>query len=147
MNRTTIMGYLGAEPEERFTEQGQKLIRLRIADSQWKKGGTETIWWNATYWGDHPLIKHMKKGSAVIVTGEVEPPRVYTDREGQPRSSADLRVSDISFSPFGKKEEGASAGGSMSAGLDTESSFGSFGAEAGTAPAAAGAVADSDVPF
>ena len=44
----------------------------------------------------------MKKGSAVIVIGEMQKPEIYTSRDGQPQVSVNMTAEIIKFSPFGK---------------------------------------------
>jgi single-strand DNA-binding protein len=44
----------------------------------------------------------MKKGSAVMVFGEIQKPEIYTDREGKPQISMEMTATHLQFSPFGK---------------------------------------------
>lgn len=101
-----IAGHLGADPETRFTPNGQKVTTLRIATNTRKSGKDETVWWRVTIWGERfdKMMPYLKKGSAVIVIGEMGKPEVYTDKEGRPQVSLDLTAEIIRFSPFGKSE-------------------------------------------
>lgn len=106
MNQLTIMGRLGFDPDTRLTSSGQKVTTLRVATNQWRGGKAETLWWRATIWGEafDKMISHLKKGSSVIIAGEMSKPQIYTDREGQPQVTLDMKVHNISFSPFGRGE-------------------------------------------
>lgn len=106
MNQLTIMGHLGADPEVRFTSSGQKVTTLRVAENQRRGGKDETLWWRITIWGEHldKMISFLKKGSAVIVTGEMAKPEIYNDREGQPQISLNMTAHHVSFSPFGRSD-------------------------------------------
>jgi single-strand DNA-binding protein len=109
---------LGADPETRFTPNGQKVTTLRIATNTRKSGKDETVWWRVTIWGERfdKMMPYLKKGSAVIVIGEMGKPEVYTDKEGRPQVSLDLTAEIIRFSPFGKSErsEGSASSGHSS---------------------------------
>ncbi len=114
MNFINIAGHLGADPETRFTSSGKKVTTLRVATRTRKGGQDETIWWRVTIWGDQfdKMMPYLKKGSPIVVFGEVQKPEIFTDREGKPQISLDITASLIQFSPFGKPEgkEGAAAG-------------------------------------
>lgn len=102
-----IAGHLGADPETRFTPSGQKVTNLRVAVNIRRSGKDETIWWRVTLWGDRfdKLLPHLKKGSGVIVIGEmVQKPEIYTDREGRQQISMEMTAEIIRFSPFGKPD-------------------------------------------
>ena len=52
------------------------------------------------------MMTYLKKGSAVVVVGEIGPPQIYTDREGKPQVSLEITAEIIRFSPFGKPDRG-----------------------------------------
>ncbi len=111
MNHATVAGNLGADPEVRFTSGGQKVTTLRVAARARKD---ETIWWKVTIWGEQfdKLISYLKKGSSVVVVGEVMKPEVYTDREGKTQVSMGLVAFQVTFSPFGRGKSGEESGAS-----------------------------------
>ena len=107
MNQLTIMGHLGADPEVRFTSSGQKVTTLRVAENQRRGGKDETLWWRITIWGEQfdKMISYLKKGSSVIVTGEMSKPEIYNDRDGKPQISLNMTAYHVAFSPFGRSEK------------------------------------------
>lgn len=107
MNFIQIMGHLGADPETRFTPSGQKVTNFRVATTSRKGGKEETVWYRVTVWGDRfdKMIAYLKKGSAIIVSGELNKPEIYTDKEGRPQISLEVTADTIRFSPFGKGEK------------------------------------------
>jgi single-strand DNA-binding protein len=127
-----IAGHLGADPETRFTPSGQKVTSVRVATNARKAGKDETVWWRVTIWGDRfdKLMTYLKKGSAVIIIGEMGKPDIYTDKEGRSQISLELTAEMIRFSPFGKSERGEQSPANSSASSSfpqAESSFaGSF---------------------
>ena len=106
MNIIEIFGHLGTDPEVRFTTSGLKVTNLRVATNVRKKGKDETVWWRVTIWGDRfdKMITYLKKGSAVIVVGEMDKPEIYTDKEGRPQVSLEMTAEFLRFSPFGKPD-------------------------------------------
>lgn len=107
MNTLYIAGHLGADPETRFTANGQKVTTLRVATKSRKSGKDETIWWRVTVWGDQfdKMLTYLKKGSSVMIFGEMHKPEIYTDKNGQPQASLSMTAFQVSFSPFGKSEQ------------------------------------------
>jgi single-strand DNA-binding protein len=103
MNHGMIAGHLGSDPETRFTSNGQKVTTFRVGCRSRKD---ETIWWRITVWGDQfdKIMPYFKKGSSIIVQGEVAKPEIYTDKEGKPQVSMGITAHHLAFSPFGKKE-------------------------------------------
>ncbi len=151
MNNISIAGHLGADPEVRFTSTGKKVTTLRVACRS-RKGQTEsTIWYRVTIWGEQfdKMVSYLKKGSAVIVTGELQKPEIFNDREGKPQISMDVTAHNIQFSPFGKPASGGGSPqqpGQESQALPKETGPGTpFGAFQETA--AKGATYDDEVPF
>lgn len=107
MNMIQIMGHLGADAETRFTPSGQKVTNLRIATSVRKGGKEETVWYRVTIWGDRfdKMLPYLKKGSGLIVVGELNKPEIYTDREGRSQIALEITAEFIRFSPFGKGDK------------------------------------------
>ncbi|MBI5346607.1 MAG: single-stranded DNA-binding protein [Chlamydiae bacterium] len=101
MNIIHIAGHLGADPETRVTQSGHKVTTFRVGTKTRKN---TTIWWRVTVWGDQfdNMIQYLKKGSAVMVVGDVSAPEIYTDKEGKPQVSMQITAIQLMFSPFGK---------------------------------------------
>jgi single-strand DNA-binding protein len=118
VNFIHIAGNLGADPEVRFTTSGKKVTTFKVASrSRRGKNGEEmTIWWRVTVWGEQfdKMISFLKKGSAVMVYGDVHKPEIFTDREGKPQVSLEITAAHLEFSPFGKP--GGQAEGQQAAG-------------------------------
>lgn len=111
MNQTFIAGHLGADPEVRFTSSGQKVTTLRVGAKARKD---ETIWWRVTVWGEQfdKMIAYFKKGSSIIVFGELSKPEIFTDRDGKPQVSMNITATNLLFSPFGRSDaQGAQSQG------------------------------------
>lgn len=113
MNLLQIAGYLGDDPEERYTPSGKKVVSLRVAARIRHNGRDDTLWWRVSVWGDRydKMIPHLKKGSSVIVLGEMGKPEVYVSKEGEKRVSLTMTADILRFSPFGGRSEGAGGRG------------------------------------
>ena len=103
MNHAMVAGHLGSDPETRFTSSGQKVTSFRVGCRSRKD---DTIWWKITIWGEQfdKMLPYFKKGSSIVVHGEISKPEIFTDKEGKSQISMQLTASHIAFSPFGKKD-------------------------------------------
>ena len=131
-NKITIVGYLGRDPELRYTPQGTALCKMSIATSEKRKnvaGEMEehTTWFRVTAWGRQAELanEYLAKGRQVYIEGRLRLEE-YTDREGQKRFSAEVSANDIQF--LGNRAE--SPGANIQEELES----------AGQSPAAAPAV-------
>jgi single-strand DNA-binding protein len=81
LNRIQLIGYLGREPESRFTPSGKRVTHFSLGITQrWKTGEDNkesTEWVNVEAWDRLAEIcqEYLKKGSMVYVEG-----RLKTDR-------------------------------------------------------------------
>jgi single-strand DNA-binding protein len=101
-----LAGHLGKDPETRFTPSGQKVTTFTMAINLRKGKEDVTIWVRVTIWGDRfdKILSYLKKGSGVIVTGRMNPPSSYTDKEGRTQVSLEVTAEMIEFSPFGRMD-------------------------------------------
>ena len=81
------------------------------------------------------VSQYLTKGRQVLVVGEMEDARAYTDRDGNMRASLEVRANSVRFLGQRGDNMGSSDGGS--------SSFGNSNA----APAAGQEMQDEDIPF
>jgi single-strand DNA-binding protein len=102
-NKITIVGYLGRDPELRYTPQGTALCKMSIATTEKRKnvaGEMEehTTWFRVTAWGRQAELanEYLAKGRQVYIEGRLRLEE-YTDREGQKRFSAEVNATEIQF--------------------------------------------------
>ena len=102
-NKITIVGYLGRDPELRYTPQGTALCKMSIATTERRKNVTgeaeeHTTWFRVTAWGRQAELanEYLTKGRQVYVEGRLRLEE-YTDREGQKRFSAEVSATEIQF--------------------------------------------------
>jgi len=160
VNFINIAGHLGADPEVRFTSSGKKVTTLRVATRTRKGQNDDTIWWRVTVWGEQfdKIMPYFKKGSSIVVFGEVHKPEIFNDREGKPQVSMEITAVLIQFSPFGKSgsgqntqqtQEGAGPQAAPAPGGAPNPYMGFSGADsaAGKSSAPQGQTFDDEVPF
>ena len=100
LNRTTLMGRLGADPEIRSTQSGEKVATFRMATGeQWKDKQTgekkeRTEWHTVVVWGAMAGVveKYLAKGRRVYVEG-AQRTRKWQDQSGNDRWSTEVVLS------------------------------------------------------
>jgi single-strand DNA-binding protein len=111
VNKVILLGNLGADPEVRYTSNGQAVTELRMATSeQWtdKDGQRQerTEWHAVSVWGKTAELcgQHLAKGRSVYVEGRLES-REYTDKEGVKRKVWEIRADKVTFLGGTKRDE------------------------------------------
>ncbi|MFI4978317.1 MAG: single-stranded DNA-binding protein [Solirubrobacterales bacterium] len=86
LNRATLLGNLGADPETRVTPGGKEVTRIRLATSYTylddKNERQElTEWHSCTIWGKRGtgLAKILKKGDRVYLEGRIQTSKYEKD--------------------------------------------------------------------
>ncbi|NNJ10037.1 single-stranded DNA-binding protein [Chloroflexales bacterium ZM16-3] len=110
LNKVQMTGYLGADPEMRYTSTGSAVTNFRVASSRtWKdKEGTQhddTEWFRIVAWDKLGEIcnQYLTKGTRVYVEGRLQT-RKYTDRDGVDRYTSEVIAQDmIILSPRGER--------------------------------------------
>lgn len=110
----TLIGNLGGDPEMRYTPSGKAVTNFSVAVTRsWTDANGErqekTIWFRVNCWDKMALTaaQYLTKGRQVFVIGEIEEPRVFTDRNGEHRAALDVRAHTIKF--LGKAADGKPA--------------------------------------
>ncbi len=98
VNKVILIGNLGADPEIRTLNSGDRVANLRIATSEtWRDRGSgerkeRTEWHRVVIFNDN-LVKvaesYLKKGSKVYVEGAIQT-RKWTDQSGQEKYSTEV---------------------------------------------------------
>ena len=134
----TLVGNLGNDPEMRYTPSGVAFTSFSMAVSMRWTGQDgqqqeKTLWFRVTAWRKlaETASQYLTKGRQVLVVGELEEPRSYTDKSGNIRFSLDVTANEIRF--LGRPEGATYSSGSShpSAGVAENSP----------------AMSDEDIPF
>ena len=156
VNRVILVGYLGRDPETRYTSGGQAVANFSVAtDESYKDRNGErqkrTEWHKIVVWGKQAEIaqQYLKKGSLVYIEGRIQT-REWQDKEGQKRTSFEIVASN--FRMLGRREgaaAGAAAGSAVSGGAgrsnDADVDAGAVPDEA--AHSGGPEISDEDIPF
>lgn len=110
VNRVIILGFLGQDPEVRYTQTGEAVVNLNIATSeQWKDKATgekreATEWHRVGIFGKPAEIagQYLTKGSQVYVEGKIRSKK-YKDKDGIERTAFEILCE--SFKMLGKPND------------------------------------------
>lgn len=99
-NKIIIVGYLGKDPELRYTPQGVALCNLSVATTERRKNASgeaedHTTWFRVTAWRQQAeFCNNLRKGSQVYIEGRLRQEE-YTDRDGQKRYNLEVNASEV----------------------------------------------------
>lgn len=103
-NQIIMVGNLGQTPEIRVTPSGVSVASFSLAVNRvWTDTNgqrqTKTIWIKVSCWRRlaETVAQHLLKGAKVMVVGELEEPRTFTDREGNQRASLEVTAQTVKF--------------------------------------------------
>ncbi len=147
INKVTLIGNLGGDPEIRHLEGGNSVGRFSLATNENykdKEGNwqTRTEWHNVVVWREDAdrAEKNLKKGMMVFVEGKISY-RKYTDKEGVERNTTDIVAN--TFRLLEKREGGA--GGNNDSRFPSTEPTAKTNSPMPTADVTAGG--DDDLPF
>lgn len=102
LNRVTLFGNLGADPELRVTQSGQSVLKMRLAtsasyfDKESNQRKERVEWHSVTVWGKRAeaLAKFLSKGSRLLVEGELRTSS-WEDDSGNKRYRTEVNALNI----------------------------------------------------
>jgi single-strand DNA-binding protein len=102
-NKITIVGYLGRDPELRYTPDGTPVCNFSIATTERKKDKSGefqdvTTWFRVNLWRRQAEVasQYLSKGKQVYVEGRLSQ-NEYQDKDGNTRTSLEVNGTDIQF--------------------------------------------------
>ncbi len=149
VNKVTLIGNLGRDPEVRTAQDGSKIVNISVATSEyWKDKVTgerkdRTEWHRVVVFNDRlaeVAERYLKKGSKIYVEGQLQT-RKWTDNNGQEKYSTEVvlgkfrgELTMLDSRSGGSDSHGVMDGGDEFTALSAPSSKGSGGF-------------DDDIPF
>jgi len=141
LNKVTLIGNLGNDPEVRSTTGGNRVATFSLATSRsWNDASgskqEKTEWHRCVVWNTKSsqpgdiAEKYVKKGDKIYVEGRIEY-RQWQDKENQTRYSTEINVRELIM--LG----GGSGGGARAAGSDADAESNGGARTRATAPAKA----------
>jgi len=110
-HQLTIAGYLGKDPEQRFTPSGKGVVSFSVATTRKYTGGDgqivqETMWVKVNVWGKQGenCNQYLHKGSAVLVVGELKAEPYAYIKDDEPKAGYEMTARDVKFLPSGKAQ-------------------------------------------
>lgn len=105
MNKVMLIGYVGADPQVRYLEQGVCVAQVSLGTTE--KGytlqnGTQvpdrTEWHTCIFWRKQAELveKYVHKGDRLYVEGKIQS-RDWTDRHGISRRTIEIMADNIEF--------------------------------------------------
>jgi single-strand DNA-binding protein len=144
-NKVTIVGYLGRDPEIRYTPQGTPVCNFSVATTERRKDRAGefqdvTTWFRVTVWGKQAETanQYLAKGRQVYIEGRLRQDE-FTDRDGNKRTTLEVNATDVQF--LGSRQDEGGGGASR-----PRTPAGS-GVEEPAAHQGPIVAADDDVPF
>jgi len=166
VNKVTLLGNLGRDPEVKSTQDGMKIVNLSIATSErWKDRNSgeqreKTEWHRVVIFNENlarVAEQYLRKGSTVYVEGQLQT-RKWTDQQGVEKYTTEVVLQRYrgELTLLGSRQEGMSGGaigndmggndmggGNMGGGQPAASSS----AQMSPPPLAGGDNLDDDIPF
>lgn len=109
LNRVSLIGNLGADPEVRFTPDGTQVVTVSVATTEvWKDRASgerkeKTEWHRVIFFAGLAEVagQHLKKGSQIYVEGKLRT-RKWQDKSGSDRYTTE--IVGTSMQMLGKKD-------------------------------------------
>jgi len=125
LNKVTIIGNLGRDPEMRYTQSGTPVCNLRVGVTERRNKGETEGWQDHTEWFTVACFgktaenagRYLKKGRQVYVDGRLQT-RIWEDREGGKRHSFEIVANQVLFLGSGSKEGAESTGNAFAGSSD-----------------------------
>ena len=115
-NRIQVLGNLTKDPELRYTSNGTPVCTVNVAsndrqrDPKTKEFVDTPTFFRGTAWGQKAEIiaQHFERGAEIFIEGKFKPEE-WTDREGKPRMTFGIQVSDFNFTAGSNRNRAASS--------------------------------------
>ena len=111
VNRATIIGNLGSEPEMRFTPSGNPVTSFRVATNRFYntpegERKEETEWFTVVTWNRlaENCNQYLTKGQQIYAEGRLHT-RTWEGQDGQKRTSVEIIANNVIF--LSKRGSGA----------------------------------------
>ena len=111
LNKCMVIGHLGADPEMRYTANGNAVTTFNVATSRRFTDNSgerreETEWFRVVTWNRlaETCAQYLTKGRQVYVEGRLQT-RSWEGQDGQKRYTTELIAEEVKFLGGGRQEE------------------------------------------
>lgn len=108
--KLSVIGYVGRDPEMRYLPGGDPVTDFSLPVSERRRdGGETTTWFRVAAFGKlaETCKEYLHKGSYIYIEGTLSQ-REWTDRDGNARTSLDVRAREMRM--LDRRGDGAEAG-------------------------------------
>ena len=116
MAKVQIIGNVGRDPEQRYTQSGTMMVNFTVAVNNRKRNpdgsfAEETEWFRVVTAGRLAEVcqQYVTKGSAIFAEGRLRLDR-WTGQDGQPRTTLEIFANDVQFLGSRQRPEGYEPG-------------------------------------
>ncbi len=148
----TVVGNLGRDPEMRYTPTGVPVTSFSLAVSRnWTDQNGQrqekTTWFRVSAWRKLAEIvsQYATKGQLVLVSGEIDEPRIWTDKDGNARVS--LEMTAQTFRLLGGRPDGSRVDADSASGERNYEGANGTSAAGGSSSGGGSHGSDEDIPF
>ena len=166
INKVTLIGRLGRDPELKYTASGAAYCRFSIAtDDSWTNRSSgerqeRTEWHNIVAWERLAEIcgQYLAKGRMVYIEGQIQS-RKWEDQDGNKRTAYEIRAREMVLlgGPGGDRSGGGStdsaesdgdrSGGGSTDGAESDGDRSGDGSTVSAESGGAVPITDDDIPF
>lgn len=111
-----VSGFLAKDSEINTIPNGSRVLKAVLASNEFgdeknTDGTNKALWINVSSFEERTirLSQYLKKGSSVIVIGDMKP-KVYQTKNGEWQCGIEINNADISFNSNGKKDDDNTTG-------------------------------------
>jgi len=116
-----LVGNLGGDPEMRYTSTGVPVTNFSLAVSKrhtTNEGDVQekTTWFRISLWRRQAEVasQYLRKGAKVMVIGEIDQARPWTDRDGNIQATMEVTANQFRF--LDSRSNGAASEASLAGG-------------------------------
>ena len=144
LNRVTLIGNLGQDPELRYTQSGQAVMSMRMATTETffnrdREKQERTEWHSVVLWGKRAeaLSKFISKGQSLCVEGRLQT-RQWEDKDGNRRYTTEVVANNVLLLGGGRGRTGD---------FDAPPPSDDYAPSDDQGPSGGGSGGDDDIPF
>ena len=156
VNKVTLIGNLGRDPEVRSTQDGMKIVNLSLATSEnWKDRNSgerreRTEWHRVVIFNENlarVAEQYLRKGSKIYVEGQLQT-RKWTDQNGQDRYTTEVVLQRYrgELTMLDGRGEGGGGGGYGGGGFNQDQGYGGGGGDMGGGDMGGGGMGGGPAP-
>lgn len=121
MAQAYIAGFVGTDPELRYTPDGTAVCNFSLGESETRNGETTVSWFRVSVWEKlgEQVNRELQKGMDVAVVGRLKVNR-YQGKDGQERTAVNVSAKEVLYIGKGELAKPSPAGPTKAAGFEED---------------------------